>query len=186
MKRDAKRMAAIGPNTKKWWITAIVVPVMIAMLSAGVSWQIARTTAMSTIANEFRGGENVFNDLGHRYFAAVYYMHDHEKMSEGKGVQLVEGDAAWRGFRSILAAIADDMTWLRRNPVYEEISVEIFPYMHNFVTIESVGVDGELDSRTLQTMCDAFVKEGFLKAPADAQKAAEIVEFAYRVCNGGT
>ena len=64
------------------WITGLLVPLMIALLSAGASWQIAMITVRQTISREVLEGEAVFNNVGYRYFHAVYNMVDQEKVSK--------------------------------------------------------------------------------------------------------
>ena len=168
------------------WITGLVVPLMIAMLSAGVSWQIAMITVRQTISREALEGAAVFNNVGYRYFYAIYSMFDQASASEDGPVPLVDNDTSWKGYRAILSDITDDISWLRRNPAYYEVGLDIFPYMQNAMITEALGTDKKLNPTTLLLMCDAFVVSARWEDPDESTIRRDTQEFAARVCEDGS
>ena len=127
---------------------------MIALLSAGASWRIAVITTRQTIESEIREGVAVFDNVGYRYFAAIYSIYSlryrASELRDGTD-PFVSDDASWKAYRTIMADMADDIGWLRRNTAFDKVGPNIFPYMQNLMMAEASGVDRKPDPTTLRT-----------------------------------
>ena len=54
----------------------IATPILTVVFSAAVSWFIARYAAYEVLKGEIGQGQAVFEDIGYRYFHAVYELYD--------------------------------------------------------------------------------------------------------------
>ena len=175
-----RRRPTANGSRELTWVVAVVVPIVVAVLSALASWQIATITIERALDREFLEGTSVFKSVGHRYFAAIYRLY--EQSDTGNYVP-VSDDTAWKAYRRILTDMSEDIAWLRRNPSYGRIHADLFPHIQNFLVEESLSVAEAPNKRTLNAMCQLYIDEKLWPIPAYQERhARDVYEFATRLC----
>lgn len=160
-------------------ITGVVIPLMIAGLSALISRHIARSATKNTLQDKVAEGTSVFNNIGYRYFGAIAMAYDH---STGNAL---DDPHVWKVYRMIMTDIVEDIRWLRTNPIYAEIVEETtnLPFLQNHLVAEAEGSEAGASPMVLRLMCEMFLESDRWQVSDDADgTVADVQAFARRLC----
>ena len=169
------------------WDAKIVMSVATVLFSAMASWMIAWYTASQVLAVQFEQGETVFENVGFRYFDAVY--HVYIRMPDRETRVLTKDPRAWRAHRIILAGVERDIEWLRKNPFYSEIRKEVgtLARVQNQLAVESTSDKRTLNRAILYVMCEIYEdSERWIRTGNENRINEDLIEFARRLCERTT
>ena len=167
--------------------TKIGVPIMTVLLSSILSWTIARYTANQVLRGELDQGQSVFENIGVRYFYALYRLH---KRNEEKDISRPSEDPKdVETYLSILTDIQETIAWLITNPIYSETqnTVRDFSLVQNHLAEEIVSREVASMRATRILMCSIYSErlQGILTEKNRSGYEKNVVEFAERICARG-
>ena len=138
----------------KWFVQLLV--------SVVVPAAVAAFTTECALNREIDEGQAVFSNIGYRYFGAVYQAYD-----PNTG-QFRVGSQAHLAYRTVLSDIAEDIRWLRTNPLYGKLQATdkeaVLALAQNALARETGGAPlSGVDSVTLTLFCSIYepgIKQG--------------------------
>lgn len=150
-----------GPTTSDR-VAKFFVPVAAVVLSAVLSAVVSRITVQYTANqvrdNELAQGRAVFDDVGYRYFSAIFLLLPID--GDGQDSTDPEMQAAYLvAYRIVLADIEEDLQWLRTNPIYahaQEPARGSLAYLQNSLVQEIALQRDDPSPTTLRHMCDIY------------------------------
>ena len=167
--------------------TKIVIPITTVLLSGILSWLIARDTANEVLQGKLDQGQAVFENIGVRYFYALYSIHEYD---EEKGTYGPSKDQkVVKSYLLSLADIQETIAWLITNPIYSETqnTVRDFSLVQNHLAEEIVSREVASMRATRMLMCSIYSErlQGILTEKNRSGYEKNVVEFAERICARG-
>lgn len=183
---------SMTPHERTKWILQLLVSVVV---PAGV----AALTTECALNSEIREGQAVFNNIGYRYFGAVYAAY---VPGDGGTREFTADPQAQSAYRAVLSDIAADIRWLRTNPLYGRLQAQdeeaAFALAQNALAREANGVPRSgVDAVTLALFCSIYEpgkerglmwaqgRRSSARAPEDVAGTfgGDLVTFASRLCS---
>ena len=157
-----------------------VIPITTVLLSGVLSLVIARHTANEVLQGELDQGQAVFENIGFRYFYAFYGLY--RPNEDEKSYEPSKDPKILNGYQATLADIQEDISWLRRNPIYGRLqnSIREFPLVQNHLAKEIVSQEAVATPATVMLMCRIYSK--ILQGVAIIDTEKDISKFAGRIC----
>ena len=171
-------------SVKWYWITKIAIPIITVVLSVATSWSISLYTIKHVLRDETKQGQIVYEDIGYRYFFAIYDLYDKTTFT----LKPVDDRETWDAYGAILDDILSDIRWLRTNPMYGRIPEEFstFPFVQNLLAKEKfTSQGGVINDGLLSLMCDLYVSSRNWQSGRNKYKELTVV-FAKRRCDQRT
>ena len=173
--------------------TKIVIPITTVLLSGILSWLIARDTANEVLQGKLDQGQAVFENIGVRYFYALYSIHEYDEEKGAYGPS--KDQKVVKSYLLSLADIQETIAWLITNPIYSEAqnTVRDFSLVQNNLAEEIVSREvasmraTALMRATRILMCSIYSErlQGILTEKNRSGYEKDVVEFAKKICQRG-
>lgn len=164
--------------------TKIGVPIMTVLLSSIFSWTIAWHIANEALRGELDQGQAVFENIGVRYFYALYRIFE---CNEEEGVCRMNKDQnVMEAYLSSLSDIQENIAWLITNPIYrgDQNGVRTFSLVQNCIAEEIALRKATSIFATRTLMCSIYSErlQGILTEKNRSKYEMAVIKFAGNIC----